>query len=581
MNDGTRIATAEQLDLWLAASQDPESPRYNVPTALEFHARPDEAAIRVALRGLFDRHPALRSSFQLDTSGQLRQTIHDAVELPLRVVRVSEEWDHEARAAWATWIGRRPIALGSAGVARADLLLCRDGAVLVLTVHHIVMDGWSVELAVDDFLALYDAAIDGSSPVPADAEEAESAEPADPYAVDYWLDLLGSAPETLEPIPDLVRGTRPSRAAREEVIIKGAEFAALRASVRRARVSMSTAGLAGWSMVLHQWSGLNEGLLATPFSARVDPGTHRTVGMLSRVLPVRSAFDPATPWSAHLGSLHRQVLQSFEQSAVDTAALRAAVAGKGRRYPAFRSVYTHLSEPRPLHVLPDTVVSYIDVDLGAVKYDLSAAVVEGRDSMILQLEYDAAVYHPTTVRAMLAQLRGLLLAAAANPDAALDDLLRQADGDTATTGTWDDTPADVSVPPPHLVVEVARSHPNRIAVVHGERELTYAQLVASASRVANWLLAADGDEPAPTVGVLMPVGIDAVVAFLGIALPARRTCPWTPATPPPGSPASSRTRACAGPSPRRSWLAAPRASAAPRTRWRRSAPKPEATSRRP
>ncbi|MFC4147955.1 amino acid adenylation domain-containing protein [Micromonospora mangrovi] len=526
MTDDIRTATAEQLDLWLAASQDPESPRYNVPTALEFHARPDEAALREALRGLFDRHPALRSSFRLDASGQLRQTIPAAVEPPLRVVRVAQEWDQEARAAWAARVGLRPIALGSAGVARADLLLHPEGALLVLTVHHIVMDGWSVEVAVDDFLALYDAAIDGSGPPP--VEEAEPVEPADPDAVDYWLDLLGSDPETLEPLPDLVRGTRPSRAAREETTVEGAQLAALRSMVERARVSVSTAGLAAWSVVLHQWSGLTEGLLATPFSARVDPGTHRTIGMFSRVLPVRSTFAPATPWRDHLAELHLQVLESFEQSAVDTAALRAAVAGQGRRYPAFRNVYAHLSEPRPLRVLPDTAVSRIDIDLGAVKYDLSAAVVEGPDRLTLQLEYDAAVHRPTTVRAMLAQLHGLLLAAAADPDAALGDLLREADAGTAATGTWDDTPVDVSVPPPHLVVEVARSHPDRIAVVHGEQELTYAQLVASASRVANWLLAADGDAPAPTVGVLMPGGVDAVVAFLGIALAGKAYVPMDP-----------------------------------------------------
>lgn len=528
LTDGSSIATSEQLDLWLAATQDPESPRYNVPTALEFHARPDEAAIRVALRGLFERHPELRSSFALDAAGQLRKTTSDAVEPPLRVVRVAQEWDHEARAAWAARVGLRPIALGSAGVARADLLLHPGGAVLVLTVHHIVMDGWSVELAVDDFLALYDAAIDGSSPAPADTEGVQPAEPPDADAVDYWLDLLGPDPEVLEPIPDLVRGTRPSRAAREEMTVEGADLAAVRAMVERARVSMSTAGLAGWSVVLHQWSGLDEGLMATPFSARVDPGTHRSVGMLSRLLPIRSAFDPATLWSDHLDALHLQVLESFELSAVDTAVLRAAVAARGRRYPAYRSVYTHLSEPRPTRVLPDTEVSRIVIDLGAVKYDLCAAVVERPASLTLELEYDAALYRPTTVRAMLAQLRGLLLAAAAQPSAALGDLLREADRDTAATGTWDDTPADVSVPPPHLVVEVARSHPDRVAVVHGEQELTYAELVASASRVANWLLAADGDEPAPTVGVLMPGGIDVVIAFLGIALAGKAYVPMNP-----------------------------------------------------
>jgi len=540
MTDRTRIATSEQLDLWLATSQDPESPRYNVPIALEFYARPDEAALRAALREVFDRHPALRSSFRFDESGQLLETVSDFAEIPLRVVRVPEEWQHEACAAWATRVGTRPFALESAGAVRADLLLHRGGAVLVLTAHHLVMDGWSVDLVVGDLLACYDAALEGSPAMPADAgDPLTSAQPtaptavsADPDAVGYWLDLIGTDLEALELPPDFVRGTRPPCVARAEVCIEGPAFAALRKMLKRLKAPMSGACLAAWSVVLHQWSGLDEGALAMPFSARVDPGTHQTVGLLSRMLPVRSVFDPGTTWSGHLRSLHLQVADSFQRSAVDLAALRAAVAGQGGWYPALgSSVYTHVRELPPMRVLPDTPVSFIAVDLGAAKYDLAVAVFEENRRLVLQLEYDAGVYRASTARAVLAQLHGLLLAAAADPDATLDGLLRAADAATATTGTWDDTPADVSVPPPHLVVAAARTHPDRVAVVHGEQQLTYAQLVAAASRVAHWLLAADDAEPAPTVGVLMPGGIDAVVAFLGIALAGKAYVPMDPGVP--------------------------------------------------
>jgi amino acid adenylation domain-containing protein len=540
MTGSTSIAGAEQLDLWLAASQDAESPRYHVPIALDFDAPPDEAAIRTALGRLFDRHPALRSSFRIDGSGQLCQTIADTVEPPLRVVRSAATLDHEERAAWAAGVGLRPLALDAAGVARADLMLHRDGAILVLTVHHIVMDAWSAELLVEDLLALYDAALYDealydaapSDAAPAGTEATEGGEPAGPGTVGYWLNLLDSEIQVLEPIPDLVRGARPSRAAREELTIEGAGLVAVREHVERARVSMSVAFLAGWSVVLHQWSGLSEGLLAMPFSARLDPGTHRTVGLLSRVLPVRSAFDPAMSWSAHLGSIYAQVLESIEHSTVDSGALRDAIAARGQRYPAYRAIYTHLSEPRTLRVLPATAVSRIDIDLGAVKYDVSAAVIEGSEGLRLQLEYDAAVYRQSTARAMLAQLHGLLLAAAANPDAPLQDLLRAADGSGDATGTCGDEAAAVSVVPPQLVVEVSRTAPDRLAVVHGTQQLTYAELVASASRLAHWLLDTEpGTEPDQMVGVLLPAGIDAVVAFLGITLAGKAYLPMEPDNP--------------------------------------------------
>src|SRR5487761_2245408 len=255
MTGSTRIARAEQLDVWLAASQDTESPRYNVPVALDFDARLDEAAIRTALRQLFDRHPALRSSFRTDATGQLRQTTAGTFEPPLRVVRSAAKLDQPARAAWAAEAGLRPLALDSVGMGRADLLMHRDGAVLVLTVHHIVLDGWSVEVLLEELLALYDAALSNSLSVqvPDTAETMEAGETADSGTVGYWLNLLDPGIEVLQPIPDFVRGVRPSRAEREELLIEGDGLAIVRAHVEQARVSMSIACLAAWSAVLHQW----------------------------------------------------------------------------------------------------------------------------------------------------------------------------------------------------------------------------------------------------------------------------------------------------------------------------------------
>lgn len=527
----TRIATPEQFDLWLAAGQDPESPRYNVPIALDFDARPDEAALRTALRLLFERHPALRSSFHVDETGQLRQTVADILEPPLRVVRTSGEMDRAERSAWASRVGLRPFALDSARVARVDVLTHPGGAVLVLCLHHIVADGWSVEVLVDDLLALYAAALDDTAAAD-DTGLAATAEPADPDALDYWLDLLGPTVQVLEPIPDLAPGARPSAAAREELIVEGADLAAVRTHLEQARVSMSSACLAAWSVVLHQWSGLHDGLVSTPFSARVDPATHRTVGLLSRVLPVRSVFDPARSWRSHLESLHLQALESFDNSMVDTGALRAAIAAQGRRYPSFRTIYTHVSEARARRVRPDLTVSVIDVDLGAVKCDVSVAAIEGEGHLRLEVEYDTAVLHQSTARAMLAQLRGLLLAAAVDADAALDDLLHRADGDSGVTGTWGERTADVSTTPPQMVVEVSRAAPDRIAVVHGDQSLTYAELVDSAMGLARWLLATEATgDPDQMVGVMLPGGVDAVIAFLGIALAGKAYVPMDPENP--------------------------------------------------
>jgi amino acid adenylation domain-containing protein len=524
----TRSANSEQLDLWLAADADRESARYNVPVALDFAARPDEEALRAALRQVFDRHPALRSTVRMDESGRLRLEVAEPADPPLRVRQASGPMDRAAREAWAARVGLAPLRLETSGTARADLLMLPAGAVLVLTVHHIVMDGWSVDVMIEDLLGCYDACVAATQADLGAAHDAPPDTAVETAALDYWLDLLADDPDVLEPLPDLVRTAGPSIAAREEALIDGADLATLRAQVRQGRVSMAATGLAAWSTVLHQWSDRRVGVLMTPFSARADPATHRTIGLLSRTLPVRSDFDPARSWVECQQAMHLQLLESFESSAVDTGALRDAVAARGRRYPAARCIYTHLSEPRELRVAPDVAVSRIDVDLRTVKYDTSLAVIEGPEGLRLQLDYDATVYRPDSARAMVRQLRGLLLAAA-DPRAGLGELLRRADGDSGAVGRWDDAPPDLSRTPPELVVAVARADPDRPAVIEGDRRLTYAELVASASRLARWLLAAGEDEP--LVGVLLPGSTDAVVAFLGIALAGKAYVPLDPDQP--------------------------------------------------
>ncbi|RKT07729.1 amino acid adenylation domain-containing protein [Streptomyces sp. 3211.6] len=537
-------AGAEQLDLWLAASQEPESSRYNVPVCLRFQGRIDEAALRVALARLHERHPALRSSFRADEDGAVRQTVAEHVEPSLRVVRSDQDLDDARRAAWAEQAGLRPLDMTTPGLLRSDLLLEPAGAVLVMTGHHIVLDAASVDLLVDDLCAFYEQAT-GAQPAGARAEEAgetgqdDGGEPCGQAAEDlaHWLAVLHESCEMLEPLPDLVRGVRPSSAACEEASLTGESLSALRAHFESALVSPAIGVLAGWTAVLHQWSGQSEGLLGIPFSGRTGPGRDDTVGLVARVLPVRSSFAPQTPWSDHLTAVRGQVIESFEHSGVDTGALRAELAAQGRRYPAFRATFTHRTEPGVKRLSSGTTVTRADVRLGAVKHDVALMAVEGDGGLTLKLDYDAGLYRPATARAMLDQLVGLLLAASASPSAPMGALLLESDAAAAPA----DGPAvpapHPTVTPPQMVLDAAKADPGRIAVVHGTQSLTYGELVAASSQVARWLLEDDGHAQASArqseelVAVLLGEGIDAVVAFLGIALAGKAYLPMEPGYP--------------------------------------------------
>ncbi|MEU9000923.1 amino acid adenylation domain-containing protein [Streptomyces sp. NPDC048551] len=532
-------AGAEQLDLWLAASQDPESSRYNVPVCLEFQGPVDESAVRAALVRLHERHPALRSSFRTDDDGVVGQLVADRVEPSLRVVRSGGDLDDAGRTAWARRAGLRPLDMTTPGLLRSDLLLETDGALLVMTGHHIVLDAASVDILVDDFCSSYEDAVE---PRPAPSRECppqHEEPPADPAAdLDHWLGLLHASSEMLEPLPDLVRGVRPSSAGCEEASVTGEPLAALRAHFESALVSPAIGVLAAWTAVLHQWSGQPEGLLGIPFGGRFGPGADDTVALVARVLPVRSSFAPATPWADHLSAVRGQVIESFEHSGVDTAALRARLAAKGQRYPTFRATFTHRTEPAPRRLRTGTTVTRAEVRLGAVKHDVALMAVETADGLTLKLDYDTGIHRRSTARAMLDQLTGLLLAAAASPSTGLGALLLASDAAAAHAARPGAPAPHPDMTPPDMVVEAAAAGPDRIAVVHGARTLTYGELVAASARLAHRLLAEDHHEsrggqeqPEELVAVLLSEGIDAVIAFLGIALAGKAYLPLEPGYP--------------------------------------------------
>ncbi|MDX3533889.1 amino acid adenylation domain-containing protein [Streptomyces sp. MB09-01] len=532
-------AGAEQLDLWLAASQEPESPRYNVPICLTFRGRVDETAVRAALVRLYERHPALRSSFRTDDDGAVEQIVAARVEPSLRVVRSGEDLDDVRRTAWAEQVGLRPLDMTTPGLLRSDLLLEPGGAVLVMTGHHIVLDAASVDLLVDDLCSFYEQAIEPRSGGAEEESRQDGEEPSGQPAEDlaYWLGLLHDSSEMLEPLPDLVRGVRPSSAGCEEASITGESVSALRAHFESALVSPAIGVLAAWTAVLHQWSGQSEGLLGIPFSGRFGSGGDDTVGLVARVLPVRSSFAPETPWIDHLMAVRGQVIESFEHSGVDTGTLRAELAARGQRYPTFRATFTHRTKPDVRRLCSGTTVTRVDVRLGAVKHDVALMVAEDNGGLTLTLDYDAGIYRQSTARAMLDQLLGLLLAAAASPSTGMGALLLESDAVAATAGGAGARAPHPTRTPPEMVVDAATSDPDRIAVIHGTESLTYGELVAASAQVARWLLQDDhhascsGQESEELVAVLLSEGIDAVVAFLGIALAGKAYLPLEPGYP--------------------------------------------------
>ncbi|MGW0608731.1 amino acid adenylation domain-containing protein [Streptomyces sp. NPDC002640] len=517
-------ASSAQLEIWLANQCEPDSGRYNIPFSLEIRGALDEPALRRALADVLERHPALAARFET-WDGDLHHVPEPAAVAPLHTSTRSGRYDRAAALADAALAAGRPLDPGTAPLLRAEALRYEDVSLVTVSVHHIVADGRSAEVVAEDLVTAYLARTKGADPgfepvpPPAARPEAEALDP-------YWAGLLGADPALLAPLPDLVRPEDGLRgpAGWAERRLSAARLTALRSLAAREGVSPAVALLSVWSLLLHAWSGEDDGVLGMPFAGRDEPGSEDAVGLFTRVLPVRTVRDPARSFADHAAGLGEQVLSSMEAHA------EAGDPPPGTT-PSYSTVFLYQPSGTTSWRTPDTTVRLLHPETAVAKYDLAFAAEEAADHLVLRIDFDKALYTQATAELMTEQL-DRALAAAARPGITCGELItslaprpdRVGAEDTGVPGT-----ADASTVA-ELVLDQARRDPDATAVVHNGRRLSYGELVRDAARAAHWLRTR-GVRTDDIVALLLRPGPDTVTAMLAVGLAGAAYLPLDPAYP--------------------------------------------------
>ncbi|MER5887849.1 amino acid adenylation domain-containing protein [Streptomyces sp. NPDC001941] len=513
-------ASPAQLEIWLADRCEPESGRYNIPLALEFRGALDTGALRAALADVLLRHPALAGRFET-SGGTLHQVPEPTAVVPLGVSDRPGPYDREAALTAAAASGARPLDPATAPLLRAEVLRYEDGALVALTVHHIVADGRSAEVLAEDLVTAYRArhrgGLPGFAPVTA-PPPAPVAAGLDPY----WTRLLDGDPALLAPLADRVRpddGLRGAAGWTERALTAG-RLADLRAFAVREGVSPAMALLSVWSLLLHAWSGEDDGLLGMPFAGRDEPGTEDAVGLFTRVLPVRTTLVADRVFADYAGDLGEQVLASMEAHAEAGDPPPGSV-------PAVQAVFLHQPQAAAGWQVPGAEVRVLHPEAASAKYDLAFAAVEAPDRLVLRVDYDRALYSPATAALMAEQIDELLAAAAQRPGATCRELLAGLARPAPAAGA----PSEPAAPTvPELVLAQARRDPDAVALTHNGHRVTYGRLVRDAVRIAHWLRTR-GVRTDDVVALLLRPGPDTVAVMLGVGLAGAAYLPLDPAYP--------------------------------------------------
>jgi amino acid adenylation domain-containing protein len=540
-----------QQRLWFLEQLGSMGPAYHIPAGLRLRGTLDRDALARALDGVVARHEALRTDF-VEVDGTPVQRLrpaegsrfplleHDLGEHPEPEEELRRVTIHEASA---------PFDLANGPLLRGRLVrLAEDDHVLLVTLHHIVSDGWSMGVLFNEVSALY-AAFHRGEPDPLPPLPVQYAD----YAVwqrrwvagevlqrqaEFWKGTLAGAPELLELPADHARPAQQDHAgAALRVELDEALAAGLRALGARHGTTLFMTLLAGWATVLSRLSGQEDVVIGTPSANRGRAEIEGLVGFFVNTLALRVDLSGSPTVAELLGRVKTRALAAqqhqdipFEQVVELVAPVRSL-----SHSPLFQVLFAWQNAARGSLELPGLRIAQTGGGpRTTAKFDLSLTLQEAGDRIVGDLEYATALFERATVERWLGYLRRVLEAMVEDEGQAVARLalLSRAERALVVEG-WNRTEA--GYPADRCIHELVQAHaertPEAVALRFEEESLTYAALNARANQLAHHLRGL-GVGPDAVVAMHFGRGMDAMVALLGILKAGGAYLALDPALPP-------------------------------------------------
>jgi amino acid adenylation domain-containing protein len=510
---------------------------YHIPAALLLTGRLDRAALQATLERIVARHEVLRTTF-VEDEGQPRQVISEAGVFQLRDVDLSGLTPEQQQVAVRS-MGQaeacEPFDLAQGPLIRGQLLRLGDEQhILLVTQHHIVTDGWSIGILVQEVAALY-AAFRQGRPDPLPPLELQYADfavwqrgwlqgEALQEQLDFWRGHLAGAPALLELPLDHARPPVQSHAGGMLPVMLPADLCgALRQLSQRHGCTMFMTLLAGWAIVLSRLSGQDEVVIGAPIANRQRGELESLIGFFVNTLALRVRLGDNPSVAELLGRVRSDTLDvyahqdlPFEQVVEVVRPVRSLA-----HAPLFQAMLAlNNTPPGEALEMPGLSLSSLDPSHVTSHFDLSLTFSDGVAGIGGALEYASDLFEPATVARWIGHLQTVLAAMAADDRLAVRDLplLSPAqerhivqDFNLDTAADADDGHALIQ----QLFEEQVAASPTAVALSHDGEDISYAQLNDMANRVAQHLIAL-GLTPDQRVALCLERGPHMVAGLLGI-----------------------------------------------------------------
>ena len=515
----TRAAPATPLELplsegqralWFLSQLAPDSSGYNVSLALQLRGPLGVTALQAAVARLGELHPLLRARFGA-REGVPVMHIDPQPPLQLAVLAIEEGGPAELLAQVQA-LSERPFFLSTEGVSRLTLFVRSPGeAVLLLSIHHIVVDYWSLASLVKDLWALYDAERCGAPAPVVGASYGDFVHwqqqllqgPDGARQRDFWhqqlageLPILDLPTDYPRPAVRSERGDVIRTHLDEELGQKLRRFAAAE------KTTLFAAFVSGLLALLHRYTGQDEILLGTPYHGRSKPSFERVVGHFINSLTLRARFTPGVTFRQLVRQLHQTIVDSLAHADYPFSLLVESLSPKrdASRNPIFSVLIDWLTASDPLVMAFLEPNAQAPIQLGGLQItplplrqlggvlDQIWMVGDLGDKVALKLGFSTDLFTSDTASSMVQSFVQLLQDALADPDKSLValELLTSAERRrilAASDGWVDSAPGSVTE---QLAAQVART-PEAVALAANNLSLTYKELAAHTSQLADFL----------------------------------------------------------------------------------------------
>ncbi|MGW5285413.1 non-ribosomal peptide synthetase, partial [Streptomyces collinus] len=525
-----------QRRLWFLDQLEPGSAEYVIPLGFRIMGSLDPAALGAALSALVERHEVLRTRLTVRGDGEPVQVIESSWQVEIDLLDLSGIGDQDRREAKARAAvdteASRSFDLTSGRLLRAMAVRLADEEwLLLVSMHHIVADGWSLGVLTRELQALYAEALHGT---PAALPELRL-QYADFAAwqrdwlsgatlerqLSYWRERLTGL-EPLELPTDRSRpATRSGAGGEVSFTVPADVVAALRGVALERGASLFMVGLAAFQVVLSRWSGQDDISVGSPIAGRNRAEIEDLIGFFVNTLVMRSDLSGNPSFAELLEQVRETTLEAYAHQDLPYEQIVEALVPERdlTRTPLVQTTFALQNADEGTWSLGDLEISPFEVTTQTAKFDISVFLGERETGELDgRVEYSTELFDRTTVERLTRHLVTTLQRVAADPTAPVGhiDMLAARERHQLVS-EWNATAAEFSdrIAIQQLVERQAARTPEAPALVQGAVTLTYAELNSRANQLARYLMDR-GVGTERLVGVCVDRGVDLVVALLGV-----------------------------------------------------------------